>query len=727
MDIPGTGIRKTYPFDIKNAVVDDVYAALTAIYAAKKQKISNPVTIAQLRGTNKILVTCTEADQKEVAELIATLDVPGSAGEVQTVRLRHLSPTEASQMLTEFFRKPGAGRYDPTLLYDLRITASESTSSLIVSGRKEGLDRLRALAEKLDAEAPTEGVRKVKVFTLRYANPAYVANVVTQAYGKPSSRAEIDQITAQPEYTTSALVVSASPKNLELIEKLVAELDKESSNKYDRHIVKLQHAQADDVAAALTSAYQSRRSTQQGERPVTVTSEPNTNTLIVTCTDVEFPGVEELIKTLDVPKSEDVERQLKTFKLTYVEPSSLASAIQTAFQTTTGRRNPRDNVTATYDYTTGALIVAASKERMAKVEELVRELDQESPNRRPVRILELSNAEAADVANSLTQMFQYGGQRMRQGEYAVKVQHLPGTSRILVQANDAQFSEIKEIVKQLDVADFSKVEQMRVVALNHTDANEVLTIVQEFLRKSGSGSQRGQLAGDVRIAASTTTNAIVVSGSKDQADNVERIIRQLDQEVEGANEPQIIPLKVANASQLQRTLTQAFTDAVRQQKRGKTSPETIPIIIADERSNSLVVRARPSDFRSIRDMIDRMDRETGELSGVKVIAVSEGINVLDLAAQVEKVINAGQQQRARENPGLTPMGITVGADTRTNTLMVSGSPALFPEVERLVANLEKMKPPGGTGVLIVPLKNVRPEDVKRVIDQMQQQRHSRRG
>ncbi len=727
VDVQGTGVRKTYPFEIKNAVVDDVYTALTTIYAAKKQKVGNPVSIAQLRGTNKILVTCTEADQKEVAELIATLDVPGSAGEVEMIRLVHLSPTEASQMLTEFFRKPGTGRYDATLLYDLRITASESGSSLIVSGRREGLERLKALAEKLDAEAPTEGVRKVKVFTLKFANPAYVATAVTQAYGKPSSRAEIDQITAQPEYTTSSLVVSASPKNLERIEKLVAELDRESSNKYDRHIVKLQNAQADDVAAALTAAYQGRRSTQQGERPVMVASEPNTNQLIVTCTDVEFPGVKELIDTLDVPKSEDADRILKTFKLTYVEPSSLASAIQTAFQSTTGRRNPRDNVTATYDYTTGALIVAASKDRMARVEALVKELDQESQKQRPVRVIELKNAEASDVANSLSQMFMYGGQKMRQGEFSIRIQHLAGTNRILVQANDAQYSEIKDIVATLDQPDFGKVEQMRVVTLNHSDANETLTILQEFLRKSGSYSQRGNLAGDVRVAASSTTNAIVISGSKDQVDRVETIVKQLDTEVEGANEPQMIGLKVANASQMARTLTQVFTDAARS-RRGRTAPETVPLIIADERSNSLVVRARPSDYKLIEKMITDMDKEPKEgLGGVKVIAVAEGINVSDLAQQIEKTINAGQQQRARENPGLTPMAITVGSDTRTNTLMVSGSPGLFPEVERLVSQLEKMKPPGGTGVLIVPLKNVRPEDVKRVIDQMQQQRHGRRS
>jgi type II secretory pathway component GspD/PulD (secretin) len=707
-------------------VVDDVYQALYSIYSQKRRGATEqPATITQLRGTNKILVTCTEKQYTEIEALIKQLDVVSeAAARVEIVNLHRISPQEAYNILIEFFRKPGGARWDATLVSDLRIIPSESTSSLLVTGREEGVDRVVALAKKLDAEAEegVEGARETKVIALKYAYPGYAANAIVQALSKPGQQAEIDRITAVPETYTNTIIVSASEENMKKIDEIVAQLDRDPANAQTRHIVALKNAQADDVATAITQAYRYRSTSRRNERPVTVVPEANSNQLIVTCRPDEYEGVKQLIETLDVPKAAEADRIIKTFRLTYVEPSSLSSAINVAFQTRTGRQNPRDVVTSTYDYTSGTLIVVASKERMAQVEELVAEMDTESETKRDVHVVELQNADAADVANSLTQMFVYGGQRARGGQYAVQVTHIAGTDRILIKANDSQFAEIQGIVAKLDSPDLGAGDVMEVVLLEHADAVETESILQTVLRKSGGRS--GQLTGDVRLSVSATSNAVVVSGGREQVDNVVKLVKTLDTESEGAGAPQRIELKYANASQLAETLRDVFTDPA-QRRRGR-SQEMVPLIIADEPSNSLIVRARLSDFTLISRMVEDLDREemTGE-GTIKVIAVDPGMNVTDLARELENTINEGQRLKAAQTPGMRPMQVSIGSDTRTNTLLVSGSPALYPEVEKLIKTLEAIKPASGTGVLILPLRNVSPDDLKRVIDQMQRQRQGR--
>lgn len=569
-------------FSLTKADATSVAATINALYVNVPGKAVPPPKAYAEPVTNSVFVYATQPQLEQIkTTVIEPLEkaAPEAGQDIQMYRLtlKYAKVDDVLQTITQYIAQrrqalAQAGVFRNMRPQDLAIslTGDTNTNQLILSCNKKNYDEIAELIKTIDIEQSSAFARVTKIYPLRYADVSSASQAINQALTKPGTVGEKDRITVVPEFGTQSVVVTASKENLEKADKIVEDLDKDSITKYERHIVELKAAQADDVAAALTQAYAQRRATRQGDRPVTVVAESNTNKLIVSCTQTEFAGVKELIDSLDVPKSEESDRQIKTFRLQYAEAGSLVAAITQSFQARTGRMNPRDLVTATADYTTGTLIVSASKDRM----------------------------------------------------------------------------------KQVDA-----------------------------------------------------------------------LIAEMDREVEGASTPQYLQLKVANASQLALTLKQVFTDPA-QQRRGRTSPEMVPVIIADERSNSLVVRARPADYNLIKQMVANMDTDTmGGAGAIRVIAVADGIDVESLATQIEKTMNEGQRQISQQT-GTKPLQVSIGADRRTNALMVSGAPALFPEVEKLVAQLEKMKPPGGTGILIVPLRNVRPDDVKRVIDQMQQRRGS---
>jgi len=57
-------------------------------------------------------------------------------------------------------------------------------------------------------------------------------------------------------------------------------------------------------------------------------------------------------------------------------------------------------------------------------------------------------------------------------------------------------------------------------------------------------------------------------------------------------------------------------------------------------------------------------------------------------------------------------------EERVPALLVAGSPELFPVVKKLVSTLQELKPVGsGQRAMVIPVRNVPSQDVKRILDQ----------
>jgi hypothetical protein len=120
-------------------------------------------------------------------------------------------------------------------------------------------------------------------------------------------------------------------------------------------------------------------------------------------------------------------------------------------------------------------------------------------------------------------------------------------------------------------------------------------------------------------------------------------------------------------------------------------------------------------------MVDDLDKEDAAATagtGIKVIPVGEGIDVQELARMLENTIQEGERAKQQQNKAYQPKNVAIGADTRTSTLLVSGSPVMFSEVEAIVQQLKTMKPAGPASVRIIPLHGMKPDEVKAVLDKL---------
>lgn len=670
-------------------------------------------------GTQSVVVTASESNHAIIAEMITSLDVERKLTQkLEVVQLAHASAEDLARKLSEMFsatRQRTRQGQQP-----VSITANVRNNSLIIRGSEKDIAEIRETIAGFDVEASIDTDRTTEVYPLRYADPNSMNMVIVNMFrwdrSTPISPAE--QVTSAVDNGTRSIVVTASAKNHGVIRGIIEQVDIESSVSKTTFVRKLQHAGADELAQTLSRFYQNRRRSGAGDQPVQISADTGTNSLLILANQEEKDEVMQLIDTMDVPPEVGRQRMMRSFKLAYSEPWSVQEAINNMFRSVT--RNPRDLVIAVPEWGSNSVIVSASPENMQQIEELVRQLDQTGSSSKDVHIVTVEHADASSVARALDAIYVRSRPQTRGAEQPITISEIPNSRTIMVKASAADLERIKASVAELDRQSFGAGSEIRVVQLLKTNAEEIQRALESSLSRSAGGRGGSQLIGDVRVSALPSSNALVISGVKEEVDRLEAIAKDMDEKGTAGAEPVLIPLQRADASQILPKLEQIFVE--QGGGRGRGAAQQQPVIVVDDATNGLIVKATPSDLAAIRSavaMFDSPDRPE-DPSPIRIIQVRSGINVTDLADMLsesfQESLSATRGEAGRGQPRQT---ISIRADRRTNSLVVSGTPSLFDEVERAVRQYEESGPPGGDVSVILQPKNNSATAIAELIEQLQ--------
>jgi general secretion pathway protein D len=108
---------------------------------------------------------------------------------------------------------------------------------------------------------------------------------------------------------------------------------------------------------------------------------------------------------------------------------------------------------------------------------------------------------------------------------------------------------------------------------------------------------RPLVSGRGSVIADPHANVLIVTDTAANVGKILEVVQRLDVEL-AADDVRVIPLQFADANYLAGILNQVFAGA------GLARP---PVIIADPRTNSLVIRARRSDREAIGRLLGRED------------------------------------------------------------------------------------------------------------------------
>jgi general secretion pathway protein D len=168
----------------------------------------------------------------------------------------------------------------------VRASADDFSNSVIVNAPSREHEQIKLLLEQIDKQ--TDQPQQSRVFNLQYANAADLAVVVQNVLvsnaprgrgGIGTQNVPIDQRfqqaarfgsmqaafgTVAADQRTNSLVVTATPDNLAIVEKVIKELDREVEFENSAFVITLENARADAVAQLLNQSFGGRSNFNSG-------------------------------------------------------------------------------------------------------------------------------------------------------------------------------------------------------------------------------------------------------------------------------------------------------------------------------------------------------------------------------------------------------------------------------------------------------------------------------
>ena len=749
--------RITRTFNVRYVAPWTMASIIRGHFRAGSRNPNDQVVASYEDGTQSIVVTANERNMTQVEALIAATDkLPEHiAKETRFIQLKHARADELARTLNESFRAKTVRNRQGQ--YPVTVTADVASNNLIVTAKTDMFTEIEQMVAELDVEQPGERIRRI--FKLTFADPGSVSRAIQQSfqqYGRQASPR--DRVTTADDWTTNSVIITASTDNMTEIAELIEELDRPGDQIRSQHIIEVTNSNAGDVARSLQQIFDAAnrgRRTQSGS--VTIRAIEGTTKIAVNANAEEMKQIQELIKQIDVEGGKTVHAVTMP---ELVPAKSIAENINKIYSSGRGR----DGIKAEYHEPTNTLLVFATDSEFERVNEQVISVLSEQPTIGELKIhkIPLKFAVADEVARTLQDFFDKKGgvQRGRgyrpwwaeqsaekQLENQVTIIAEPASNMLIVYCTDTTKEMIDDLLADIDTDEpVGGKKVMEMVALKYMDAAEMLEILTEYLKVSKrtkedtsdntpwwmrgrGGSQKEEkvvLAGDMRLKAVESSNSIIIVGRPESVKDVLAKIEEMDvEDAEGANVPKTIKLANANAMEMADTLDSIFNDPKRNKARGASYVP--PTIVAVEATNSLVIRAKPSEFNLIEKMAGGLDAEMEDSGGVRLLRVPIGRSVEKLATVIEAQINENEENKKQQNKSYRPSKVTIGADTISNVLMVAGSKAQYEEVKRLVNELVAMGPAGGTSRRVIKLKNLSPDKAKRLIEQLQQDKEGSGG
>jgi len=213
----------------------------------------------------------------------------------------------------------------------------------------------------------------------------------------------------------------------------------------------------------------------------------------------------------------------------------------------------------------------------------------------------------------------------------------------------------------------------RVIKVKNVDAKQLTAVLRPLIRQTG------------HMAVYAESNVVVIH---DRASNIARlvkIIRQVDKESDVSME--IIPLENANATEIVRIL-----ESIEKTSKAKGASRSRPKIVADERTNSVLISGETNSRLRLRAIIAQLDSKVESNGNTRVFYLryskaEELKKVLLGQAQIVAVDGkSGKGQKASR--GSSNRSYNIESHEATNSLVITAPPTLMKTFESVIRQLD---------------------------------------
>ncbi|MCD8523122.1 MAG: type II secretion system secretin GspD [Saccharospirillaceae bacterium] len=268
----------------------------------------------------------------------------------------------------------------------------------------------------------------------------------------------------------------------------------------------------------------------------------------------------------------------------------------------------------------------------------------------------------------------------KEGVYELFLSVLQVQGYVAVPAGDVilvvQQNDVKQQGRDLDerVAVDSQELLTKVIMIKNTPALDLVPILRPLVAKYG------------HLAGVKSANALIISDHAANIQRIEQIIDRLDKS--GSEELEVIQLKEAWVGNVVTMLQSLDPAKVSQGTAANANENTAGSIrvVADERSNRLIIKGEKSARERIRKLIEELDQPSYFSGSAKVIRLqyADAKKLAELLKNLLSDASSAADKEATQAKGKAG----IHADEELNALVVRAEPSLMKEIEELVAALD---------------------------------------
>ena len=214
----------------------------------------------------------------------------------------------------------------------------------------------------------------------------------------------------------------------------------------------------------------------------------------------------------------------------------------------------------------------------------------------------------------------------------------------------------------------------QVIQVKNVNAAQLVPILRSLIPQNG------------HLAAYQPSNILIISDRAANVNRITRIIRRIDQA--GDADVEIVPLQNASAADIVRVITTLYQQ--QQAAEGGANPMKL---VADDRSNSVLVSGDPSQRLRIKTLIAHLDTplQAGGDTQVRYLRYADAEKI---APKLKEQIT-GQAQAAPGAPGaatnpsaLADKATMIWAEPETNALVITAQPKAMRQINAIIDKLD---------------------------------------
>ncbi|WP_155644670.1 type II secretion system secretin GspD [Photobacterium leiognathi] len=216
----------------------------------------------------------------------------------------------------------------------------------------------------------------------------------------------------------------------------------------------------------------------------------------------------------------------------------------------------------------------------------------------------------------------------------------------------------------------------RVIAVKNVSVRELSPLLRQLNDNAGAGN----------VVHYDPANIIMITGRAAVVNRLAEIIERVDRA--GNKDITVVSLNNASAAEMVR-----IVEALNKSADSKSTPEfLIPKVVADERTNSVLISGDPKVRERLKALIHKLDREMAASGNSRVIYLkyAKAEDMVDVLKGVSENIQAANKSNTPQaaKSGSSKDEVMISAHPETNALIISAPSDVMKRLESIISQLD---------------------------------------